>query len=217
MILTRRVFNGAVLAACWSPPGRSRPHWPIPRFHFRRRRSRRLRPRAARFWSKSMPTGARPARRRDPILDKLTADPKFKESEDLPRRFRCDEAGGQTVRRPDAVDADRLQGVGRTGTLRRRHQGGLDRSPARQEPLEFPGDRARAGLRGRAAVDPVALRAAAGPDRARHGGCRASARRGCVGRRSLRCRSRCLACCSRWSASGSASMPACSGLPPPRS
>ena len=184
MMLTRRVFNGAVLAGvAGRPPGRSRPHWPAPRFHFRRRRSRRRRPPAARSWSKSMPIGARPARRRSPILDKLTADPKFK---DL-KIFRVDfDAMKPVVKQFGAQMQSTLivfKGAAEQGRSVGDTRAGFDRSPARQEPLSvIRGDHARAGLRGRTAVDPVALRAAAGADRARRGGCRASARRGRVGR-----------------------------------
>ena len=113
----------------------------------------------------------------NPILDKLTADPKFKDLEVFRVDFDVDEAGGQAVRRADAVDADRLQGIGRAGPLGRRHQAGLDRRAARQEPLDVPVTDSGAGVCGRAAVDPVALRAAAGADRARRGGGRPSARR----------------------------------------
>jgi thiol-disulfide isomerase/thioredoxin len=91
-----------------------------------------------------------------PILERLTADPKFK---DL-KVFRVD---------LDAVDLDRLQGRRRKGSFGRRHRAGLDRGAARQEPL-IPDARAGAGLRGRTAVDRLALRAAAGADRAGRGG-----------------------------------------------
>ena len=73
-----------------------------------------------------------------------------------------------------------FKGATETGSFRRRHQAVLDRGAARQEPLISVSTLALAFAR-RIALDPVALRAAAGADRARRRGRRASARRAGAG------------------------------------
>ena len=101
---------------------------------FSRRRSSPRRPPAAQSSLKFTPTGARPARRRAPILDRADCGREIQGSEDIPRRFRCAETRGQAVRRADQSTLIVYKGAAEQG----RSVGDtkeLDRGFARQEPL----------------------------------------------------------------------------------
>src|SRR5579863_6600946 len=119
MMLTRRLFGRAIVTAAMVAAGPFAPAWANTAVPYSAEAFKAAQASGSPILVEIHADWCPTCKAQGPILDKLTADPKFKNLKNLPRRFRRDEAGRQAVRRADAVDPDCFQGRRRGGPFGR--------------------------------------------------------------------------------------------------